>query len=120
MGQVLRRTCHSVILQTGRVRHEVSYAITSLPAVTTSPAQLAALWRGHWTIENQVHDVRDVTFGEDAGQAWVGNAPEAPAILRNPLLTVLRRHGWTNIAAALRHYGAYVPRALTLLGALPT
>jgi len=27
--------------------------------------------------------------------------------------------GWTNIAAALRHYGAYATRALTLLGALP-
>jgi len=64
--------------------------------------------------------VRDVTFGEAAGQAWVGNAPEALAILRNLLLTVLRRHGWDNIADALRYYGAYAPRALTLLGALPT
>ncbi len=120
VGQVLRRTCHSVILKTGAVRHEVSYAITSLPAATTTPAQLEALWRGHWTIENRVHYVRDVTFGEDAGQAWAGNAPEALAILRNLLLTVLRRHGWDNIADALRYYGAYAPRALTLLGALPT
>jgi len=119
VGQVLRRTCHSVILKTGAIRHEVSYAITSLPAATTTPAQLEALWRGHWTIENQVHYVRDVTFGEDAGQVWTGNAPEALAILRTLLLTVLRRHGWTNIADALRHYGAYAPRALTLLGALP-
>lgn len=119
VGQVLRRTCHSVILKTGVIRHEVSYAITSLPAATTTPAQLEALWRGHWTIENQVHYVRDVTFGEDAGQVWTGHAPEALAILRNLLLTVLRRHGWTNIADALRHYGAYAPRALTLLGALP-
>lgn len=119
VGQVLRRTCHSVILKTGRVRHEVSDAITSLPVATTTPAQREALWRGHWSIENQVHYVRDVTFGEDVGQVWVGNAPEALAILRNLLLTVLRRHGWTNIADALRHYGAYAPRALTLLGALP-
>lgn len=120
VGQVLRRTCHSVILKTGAIRHEVSYAITSLPAATTPPAQLEALWRGHWTIENRVHFVRDVTFGEDAGQAWVGNTPEALAILRNLLLTVLRRQGWANIADAVRHYGAYAPRALALLGALPS
>jgi len=120
VGQVLRRTCHSVLLKTGLVRHEVSYAITSLPAAITTPAQLETLWRGHWSIENQVHYVRDVTFGEDAGQVWAGNAPEALAILRNLLLTVLRRHGWTNIADAVRHYGAYAPRALALLGALPS
>lgn len=120
VGQVLRRTCHSVILKAGRVRHEVSYAIASLPAATTTPAQLEALWRGHRTIENRVHYVRDVTFGEEAGQVWVGNAPEALAILRNLLLTVLRRHGWANIADAVRHYGAYAPRALALLGALPS
>jgi predicted transposase YbfD/YdcC len=119
VGQVLRRTCHSVILKTGLIRHEVSYALTSLPAAATTPAQLEALWRGHWTIENRVHYVRDVTFGEDAGQAWVGNAPEALAILRNLLLAVLRRHGWANIADAVRHYGAYAHRALTLLGAGP-
>jgi len=55
VGQVLRRTCHRVILKTGVVRHEVSYASTSLSAATTTPAQLEALWRGHWTIENRVH-----------------------------------------------------------------
>lgn len=109
-----------MILKPEVIRHEVSYAITSLPAATTTPAQLEALWRGHWTIENQVPYVRDVTFGEDASQVWTGHAPEALASPRNLLLTVLRRHGWANIADALRHYGAYAPRALTLLGALPT
>ena len=48
-----------------------------------------------------------------------GNAPQALAALRNGLLSLLRHLGWTNIADALRHYGAYAPRALHLLGALP-
>jgi len=51
VGRVLRRTCHSVILKTGAIRREVSYAITSLPAATTTPAQLEAFWRGHWHSE---------------------------------------------------------------------
>jgi predicted transposase YbfD/YdcC len=117
VGQVLRRTCRAVLLKTGAVRQEVTYGLSSLPAADTAPALLERLWRGHWTIENRVHYVRDVTFGEDAGQAWVGNTPHALATLRNLLLATLRAHGWANIADALRHYGAYTVRALTLLGA---
>jgi predicted transposase YbfD/YdcC len=119
VGQVLRRTDHAIDLATGRVSHEVTYGLTSLPAATTTPAEVERHWRGHWTIENRVHYVRDVTLGEDACQVRAGNAPQALAALRNVLLSLLRAHGWTNIAAALRHYGAYADRALHLLGALP-
>ncbi len=58
-------------------------------------------------------------MGEDAGQQHAGNAPQALAALRNGVLSLLRSLGWANIADALRHYGAYAPRALHLLGALP-
>lgn len=115
VGQVLRRTTRVVDLKTGVVRQEITYGLTSLPAATTPPAVLEQLWRGHWTIENRVHYVRDVTFGEDAGRSWTGNTPHAFAILHNVLLAILRRHGWANIADALRHYGAYAQRALALL-----
>ena len=60
-----------------------------------------------------------MTLGEDACQVRAGHAPQALAALRNGLLSPLRHLGWTNIADALRHYGAYAPRALRLLGALP-
>jgi len=43
----------------------VVYAITSLSFQQTRPARLADLIRGHWTIENGLHWVRDVTFAED-------------------------------------------------------
>ncbi len=119
VGQVLRRTYRAVNLATGRVSEEVTYGLTSLPAAATTPAQVERHWRGHWTIENRVHYVRDVTLGEDAGQVWAGHAPQALAALRNALLSLLRARGWANIAAALRHYGAYPDRALRLLGALP-
>lgn len=119
VGRVLRRTYHAVDRTTGKVSHEVTYGVTSLPAAATTPAEVARYWRGHWTIENRVHRVRDVTLGEDACQVRAGNAPQALAALRNALLSLLRAQGWTNIAAALRHYGAYAARALTLLGALP-
>jgi hypothetical protein len=50
----------------------------------------------------------------------VRHAPHALAAWRNAILTLFRKHGWTNIAAAFRHYGASVQHALELIGALPT
>ena len=119
VGQVLRRTCQRVDLATGEIEEEVTYGVTSLPPREASAAQLEALWRGHWTIENRVHRVRDVTWGEDASQVRVGHAPQALAALRNGLLSLLRACGWTQIADAIRHYGAYAHRAIHLLSSPP-
>jgi len=45
------------------------WSSTPSPACRSSrPARLADLIRGHWTIENGLHWVRDVTLGEDASQ----------------------------------------------------
>jgi len=117
--QVLRRTCRRVIATTGEIQEEATYGVTSLPPTDATPAQIEALWRGHWTIENKVHYVRDVTLGEDACQVRVGTAPQALAALRNGVLNLLRPLGWTRIPDALRHYGAYAHRALALLATQP-
>jgi predicted transposase YbfD/YdcC len=119
VGQVLRRTCQRVTLTTGVIAEEVSYGVTSLTPAAASAAQLEALWRGHWTIENRIHHVRDVTWGEDAGQVRRGHAPQALAALRNGLLSLLRACGWTQIADATRHYGAFAHRAIALLSSAP-
>lgn len=116
LGQVLRRTCRRVCIATGEVTEQVHYGITSLAWDTASPAALERLWRGHWSIENRVHYVRDVSFGEDAHQAWRGQTPQAMAAIRNALITVVRRQGWRYLPDALRHYGANVQRTLATLG----
>jgi predicted transposase YbfD/YdcC len=119
VGQVLRRTCQRVDLTTGQIGEAVTYGLTSLPPEAATAAQVEALWRGHWTIENRVHRVRDVTWGEDAGQVRRGHAPQALAALRNGVLSLLRALGWTQIADATRHYGAFAHRALQLLSTTP-
>ena len=116
LAQVLERTCRRLNLATGEITEEVTYGVTSLPPRTGTPAVLERLWRGHWTIENRVHHVRDVSFGEDAIRAWVGNTAHALASLHNAILNLLRAAGWTRIADAVRLYGARVPRALVLIG----
>lgn len=113
--QVMRRTCRRVILKTGEVSEEVHYGVTSLKWEEADAAELEGLWRAHWTIENRVHYVRDVTMGEDANHMRVGNAPQVLACVRNAILNLIRKKGWTNIADGIRHYAAFPHRALALV-----
>jgi predicted transposase YbfD/YdcC len=100
----------------GRWRTVTVYAVTSLALGTASPAQLAGWLRGHWKIENRLHWVRDVTFGEDASHARTGSLPRVMASLRNLAIGALRLAGHPNLAAALRQTGRDPARPLTILG----
>jgi hypothetical protein len=93
-----------------------SYAITSLTFVQASPARLADYLRGRWAIENALHQVRDVTFAEDASQLRTGSGPHTMACLRNLVIGVLSRAGPVNLAAALRHHARDPRRPLATLG----
>ncbi|OGK81975.1 MAG: hypothetical protein A2X36_12420 [Elusimicrobia bacterium GWA2_69_24] len=98
------------------MRSEVSYAVSSLPAHTASPARLLELVRGHWAIENRVHYVRDRTFDEDRSQVRKRAAPQLMASLRNLAISLLRLAGATNIAAALRHCSRHGRETRRLIG----
>lgn len=76
--------------------------ITSLTPDRGTPAKIASLARGHWSIENGSHYVRDVTYGEDASRVRTGTAPAAMATLRAFAIGALRATGFTNIAEAHR------------------
>jgi predicted transposase YbfD/YdcC len=114
--QVVRRECERIVLKTGKHSCEVTYALVSMTPAEAGAASIERLWRGHWTIENQTHYVRDVTFGEDAGHAAQGNTAHVLAALRNGLLTLFRNAHWRSIPDALAHYGASVARAFALIG----
>ena len=66
--------------------------LTNLPRNRAGPAELARLLRGHWTIENPVHWVRDVSWHEDRGHARMVGV--GLATLRNAVLNVLRGQGF--------------------------
>ena len=103
------------VTRRGKVTREVHYFITSLPA-TVEPARLLRIRRSHWGIENRLHYVRDVTLGEDASQIRTGAAPEVMATLRNIVIALLRRAGYSNIAAALREIAWHPGTVLRFLG----
>jgi predicted transposase YbfD/YdcC len=110
----IRRRRHALD-QPRRWTTETVYAITDLQVHQAKPAQLAAMIRGHWSIENKVHWVRDVTYDEDRSQIRTGTGPQVMAVLRNAAISVLRQAGITNIAAANRHHARDSRRPLDLL-----
>ncbi len=85
-----------------RTGKEIVYGITSLPADLAGPAHLNAYERSHWSVENRLHWVRDVTFKEDNSQLRSGTAPRALATFRNLAISTIRLAGRANIAHARR------------------
>lgn len=94
---------------------EIVYLITNLSALQASPERLLAVIRGHWSIENGSHYVRDVTFGEDRSRLRSGNAPQILATLRNVAITLIHRMGTSQIAATRRALSHDPAQALALL-----
>lgn len=106
------------VTEKGKTTYQAMLYITSLTAAQASPADLLAHVRSHWAIE-ATHWVRDVTFGEDASRVRTGTAPRVMATLRNVSISLLRLHGVTNIAAALRYNAGKNQRILKRLGLSP-
>jgi predicted transposase YbfD/YdcC len=99
----------------GEWREEVRYGITSLPATVAIPQRLLKLKRGHWTIENRLHYVKDVILGEDRSTVHKDNGPKIMAALRNSAVSLLRRAGFSTIAARLRYNCGHPEAALQVL-----
>jgi predicted transposase YbfD/YdcC len=96
-------------------RTETAYAVTDLGWADIRADQLADTIRGHWSIENRLHWIRDVTFAEDHSQIRTGTGPAVMATLRNLAVSIHRLTGATNIAAACRHVSRHPNRVLALL-----
>jgi hypothetical protein len=103
-------------LVTGKQRSETIYGITSLSARCADPVRLLELVRGHWSIENKLHWVRDVTFDEDRCQIRTGYAPQVMACLRNLAISILRIAGARFIPSALRACARVSSLTLRLIG----
>ena len=99
----------------GKTTVEVAYGITSMPRQMAGAKDMLEFTRAHWGIENSLHWVRDVTFGEDACRVRKGSAPRVLASFRNAAIALLHADGCTNIAARLRRHAAQPALALALI-----
>ena len=98
----------------GKESVETAYAITSLSRERAGAAELLALSRAHWGIENRLHWVRDASLGEDTYRTRSGAAPQVLAALRNTALTCLRRLGFKPVEG-IEHFAEHRYQALDLV-----
>lgn len=110
----LKRQTTQIVTQKDRT--ETVYGITSLVPQKADPARLLQLSRGHWTIENRLHYVRDFTFDEDRCCVRKGNGAQVMASLRNLAISLLRMAGARYIAPALRTCSRLGLGVLRLIG----
>ncbi|MGI5517633.1 ISAs1 family transposase [Streptomyces sp. CA-106131] len=101
-GQVFRLRRDTGGLDGTWTGKEIVFGVTSMPAHLAGPAHLNHYERAHWSIENKIHWVRDVTFHEDNSQVRTGTAPRALASFRNLGISTFRLAGRANIAHARR------------------
>lgn len=80
---------------------------------------MLTLWRQHWSVENQLHYIRDTAFAEDRSTARAGHAPQVMAAFRNATIGLIRALGTTKIAETTRLFRAQPLAALRALGSLP-
>ncbi len=101
-----------------RTSIETRYYVTDLTTDEASVTNLFRLVHGHWSIENSLHWVRDVTFGEDLSQVRTGTLPRILATLRNLAIGIIRHATYrsVNIAAATRQLARQPDLTLDLLG----
>jgi predicted transposase YbfD/YdcC len=92
------------LVQTERRRADATTAGTRyyLLSRPLSARTLGEAARSHWGIENQVHWVLDVSFGEDRSRIRRGVAAENAAILRRIALNVIRQHPWKRYSIKAR------------------
>lgn len=124
VARIRRHVRRTVTTGTGRARVTRTipstvtvHVLTSLTLDAVTPADLAGYARGHWTIENKVHWVRDVTFREDASRVRTGPLPRIMTTLRNLIIGLIRLAGHNRIAPTIRrirHDNALLLAILTL------
>lgn len=107
-------------MEQGSTKRQVHYGSTSLDPHRGTPARLLTLKRGHWGIENGLHRVKDVTFGEDASLMHSGHGALLMACLRDTAISLLYRAGIRQVARCLRHWSQHPNDALDLVLLPPT
>lgn len=71
----------------GETSVEKRYYITDLAA---NPELILNATRQHWGVENKLHWVLDICFGDDQSRIRKGNAPQNMAIIKKTVLNLFR------------------------------
>ena len=91
---------------------EVVCGITSLSPSQADASRLLALSRGHWSIENRLHWVRDVTLREDECRVRHPVIAQTLASLHNAAIRLLRSNGRNPLVTAVECFAEHRDAAI--------
>jgi predicted transposase YbfD/YdcC len=98
-------------------RFETRYYVSSAPLSATRAAEAV---RSHWAIENSLHWVLDVTFGDDQSRLRTGHGAKNMAVVRHFAINLLRTANDKHSIRLRRKRATWSPEYLaTILGHLP-
>lgn len=89
----------------------VAYGITSKAAEKTDAAEILAINRGHWAIENSCHYIIDWNYNEDRSRISKGFGPENITRLRRFAVGVIKSKGVRSVAQQMRKL-SFRPRSV--------
>lgn len=84
----------STTLSYGKVVTQTHYYISSLE---TNAKTFLHIIRSHWKIENSLHYVKDVSFGEDGCRTRTNQIPLMQTIMRTLAINFINLNGFSNI-----------------------
>lgn len=99
-------------IRSGKQYLQTNYYISSL---LTRATIVAAQIREHWGIENRLHWVKDVVFGEDAASFSNYNAATNWSLLRTIAINVARISGYDSLTKAERFLAHDIDKLFSLL-----
>lgn len=94
------------VTKKGKTTTDVAVGVARLLAKHDTVENLAALIRGHWSIENYLHRARDVVFGEDRSTIRTRHGPQMMAAIRNLIITVFYHANVESFPKKMRRFCA--------------
>ena len=101
--------------RTGRLTYEVVFGVTSLSTVQCDADRLLRITRDHWLIENRLHYVREVTFGEDGCPIRHPKRQRVLACLNNLAIGLIPQCDFDYISQARRFFALNYHAAIQLI-----
>ena len=99
-------------IRSGKKYLQTNYYISSVISKATNFANGI---RQHWGIENPLHWVKDLIFGEDAAPFRNSNAATNWSIIRNIAINLVRKGGYDSLTKAERFLAHDIDKLFLLL-----
>ena len=97
----------------GKTSREVRYMMSDLPCEDVQ--RLGRCFRNHWSIENSLHWVLDVSFGEDGNRTRRGNGAENLGKIRRLAIGLMRKVKGKQTVPVMMYRAALSPECRTTI-----